>query len=295
MKTLDAERARSGRMSVRDVSLFVEVVGHGYPLLLMHGGPGADHWTMLPFRRLSDRFSLVFYDHRCNGRSVGAPVTTMTWENLTGDAEALRERLGFETWAVLGHSFGGKVALEYALRYPGSLSHLILLDAGGDSWWDQENAPELLARRGFSRRKVELARRWFNGRIAPWEFLPTLMRLGTAYDPHSSFSSAVRRMLAERHYRPRPQAEIFGFGQLTKGWSIMDRLGQIRVPTLVMAGRDDFVFPPEHQGQLAAGIPGARLRIIERAGHNPHDERTTEVMHAVADFVSGSANVDARR
>jgi pimeloyl-ACP methyl ester carboxylesterase len=57
-------------MSIRDVSLFVEVVGHGYPLVLMHGGPGGDHYSLLPFRRLEDRFTLVFYDHRCNGRSL---------------------------------------------------------------------------------------------------------------------------------------------------------------------------------------------------------------------------------
>jgi pimeloyl-ACP methyl ester carboxylesterase len=280
-------------MSIRDVRLFVEVVGRGYPLAVMHGGPGGDHWTMLPFRQLADRFTVVLYDHRCNGRSVGAPVTSMTWENLTADADALRHRLGFGKWAVLGHSFGGKVALEYALRYPESLSHLILLDAGGDSWWDQQNAPELLAKRGFSRRKVELARRWFNGQVAPWEFYPTLMRLGTAYDPHTSFFSALRTMFAERRSRGRPQAEIFGFGQLTKGWTVMDRLSEIRVPTLVMAGRDDFVFPPEHQGQLAAGIPNARLEIIEHAGHNPHDEQTAQVMKAVRDFIPAAVHVPA--
>jgi pimeloyl-ACP methyl ester carboxylesterase len=67
-------------MSIRDVRLFVEVVGRGYPLALMHGGPGADHWTMLPFRQLADRFTVVFYDHRCNGRSVGAPVTSQPRE-----------------------------------------------------------------------------------------------------------------------------------------------------------------------------------------------------------------------
>jgi pimeloyl-ACP methyl ester carboxylesterase len=58
-----------------------------------------------------------------------------------------------------------------------------------------------------------------------------------------------------------------------------------------MAGRDDFLFPPEHQGQLAAGIPHARLEIIERAGHNPHDERTADVMKAVTDFMAAGAAV----
>lgn len=58
-------------MPIRDASLFVEVIGDGYPLLLMHGGPGADHWSMLPFRRCAEQLTLVFYDHRCNGRSQG--------------------------------------------------------------------------------------------------------------------------------------------------------------------------------------------------------------------------------
>jgi pimeloyl-ACP methyl ester carboxylesterase len=60
-----------------------------------------------------------------------------------------------------------------------------------------------------------------------------------------------------------------------------------------MAGRDDFVFPPEHQGQLAAGIPHARLEIIEHAGHNPHDEQTAQVMKAVRDFIPTAARVPA--
>ena len=66
----------------------------------------------------------------------------------------------------------------------------------------------------------------------------------------------------------------------------MDRLGEITVPTLVMAGRDDFVFPPEHQAELAAGIPNARLRIIERAGHNPHRSGPPRSWQAVRDFIS---------
>lgn len=91
--------------------MFVKVTGDGNPLVLMHGGPGVDHTTMLPFLPLADHFKLVFYDHRCNGRSEGAAITSMTWENLTADAEALRQALGVDKWSVLGHSFGGMVAL----------------------------------------------------------------------------------------------------------------------------------------------------------------------------------------
>lgn len=279
-------------ISIRDVSLEFEVVGRGHPLLLMHGGPGLDHWSLRPFRRLADQFTLVFYDHRCNGRSTGAPVESMTWENLTADADALRQELGFEKWAVLGHSFGGHVALEYALRYPQSLSHLILLDTAGDSRWSQQNAADLMAKRGHSPKKAELVRRWFNGEFTPKEFFPIFIRIGGAYADRPFVWVMLEALIRGGwHTTPRPETLIHAGRHLIKGWTVMDRLGEITVPTLVMAGRDDFVFPPECQGQLAAGIRDARVRIIEDAGHNPHDEQTEEVMWAVAEFIASRAGV----
>lgn len=286
MRTSRGHEPRPGRIPIRDVSLYVEVAGHGYPLLLMHGGPGADHFTMLPFRQLADQFTVIFCDHRCNGRSEGAPVSAMTWENLTADADALRERLAYERWAVPGHSFGGHVALEYALRYPGSLSHLVLLDTGGDSRWSQQHAADALAERGYSPQKVELVRRWFNGEFAPDEMFRIFMRIDGAYNHHLGLWVVRELVHGAWRSKMRGEALIFAGRHLLKGWSVMDRLGEITVPTLVLAGRDDFVFPPQCQSELAAGIPHARLQIIDRAGHNPHAEQTAEVMEAVRGFIS---------
>jgi proline iminopeptidase len=100
----------------------------------------------------------------------------------------------------------------------------------------------------------------------------------------------ARDMLAgEWRTKMRPEALIHAGRVLLDGWTVMDRLGEITVPTLVIGGRDDFLYPPEHQAQVAAGIPGARLRIIERAGHNPHSEERAEVMVAVSDFILAEA------
>jgi proline iminopeptidase len=275
------------KISIRGVSMYVDIVGHGPPLVLMHGGPGLDHISLTPFKGLADRYTVVLYDHRCNGRSTGAPVTSMTWDNLTADADALRETLGYERWAVLGHSFGGHVALEYALRYPDRVSQLILLDTAGDARWSQENAAEVLADRGFSPKTVAVARRFYSGRIAPKDFVRAAFRLLPAYDHRFSIVRTARGMLAGAwRMKTRPEALTFG-GQMMRGWSVMDRLGEISVPTLVLAGHDDFLFPPESQALLAAGIPEARLRIIERAGHNPQAERTAQTLAAVADFLAG--------
>jgi len=66
----------------------------------------------------------------------------------------------------------------------------------------------------------------------------------------------------------------------------MDRLGEIKVPTLVLAGRDDFLFPPEHQVALTGGIPNAQLQFIELAGHEAPSERPAEVIRAIRDFLA---------
>lgn len=274
---------------IRDVSLCVRTLGQGAPLALMHGGPGVDHSTMLRFRRCADQFTLIFYDHRCNGRSTGADVSTMTWENLTADADALRDALGFDTWAVLGHSFGGMVAIEYALRYPNCLSALILVDACGDSRWAQEKAPETLSTRGFHPRTVELARRFFNGRIAPKEMARAMRAFGGAYYHRPTLSLLAREVLSGLHMKTRPEALIFGFGRLLKDWNVMERLGEITAPTLVIAGQDDFQFPPEHQRALAGGIPNAQLEIIEGAGHNAPSEQPTAIVEAVRRFLSSGS------
>ena len=272
---------------VRDVSLFVNVIGRGDPLLLMHGGPGADQWTLAGLRRCGNQHTLVFYDHRCNGRSAGPDVSTMTWENLTADAEALREELGFERWSVLGHSFGGHVALEYALRHPASVSSLVLVGTAADSRWARQHAAEVLASRGWAPETVDLCRRWFTGEVPPKDMFRTLMRLGPAYYHDPSLATLLRGMIdGAWRTKLRPEALAFAGRRLMPGWSVVDRLRDITVPTLVMAGTSDFIFPPEAQVELASGIPHARLELIERAGHEPWLERPDAFFPVLRDFLA---------
>ena len=219
----------------------------------------------------------------------------MTFENLTADADTLRQTLGFDQWAVLGHSFGGNVALEYALRYPQSLSRLVLMDTGGDQWWVNQNAPELLAKRGYSARAEQAACRFYNGQLTPGEFLPTSMKFMSAYFYRNFLLEMAHQVFSGGPLpKMRPEPLIFGYSQLLPVWTVMDRLSEIKVPTLVMAGRYDFLFPPEHQAILADRLPNAELVLIERAGHNPQMERTAEVIQAVRDFMAATNVPESR-
>jgi proline iminopeptidase len=263
-------------------SIFFKVFGEGYPLLLMHGGPGSDHIPLLSLRELSECFTLIYYDHRCNGRSIGADIRSMNWENLTADCENLRVKLKFERWAVLGQSFGGMVALEYALRYPDSLSHLILLDSGARSFWFRENIPLLLKKRGFSKKTVNAAKSLFRGEMEPDEAFWIKLRLLHGYYYRYNW---IKKIFKKRS-KKNAEALIYGFKVLLKDWDIMDKLKKIQTPALVAAGRDDFIFPPEHQAVIADRLPNARLEIIEKAGHNAFEERPKEVANLVKNFVT---------
>lgn len=280
-------------MPIRDVNLFVKVMGQGTPLVLMHGGPGLDHTSLLPLRPCANQFTLIFYDQRCNGRSVGAPVTSMTFENLTADADALRQKLGFDRWAVLGHSFGGNVALEYALRYPQSLSHLIIMDTVADVRWVQQVAPEIIAKRGYSPTAVQAVRRFFNGQITPGEVPSTVMKFFTAYFYRINLLSMAHETLIGPRQIMRPEASVFGASQVVTGWTVMDRLDEIKAPTLVMAGRHDFLSPAEHLAIVADRLPDARLEIIERAGHNPQMEQAAQVNEIIKSFLTETRPVYA--
>ena len=281
---------------IRDTSLYVDVVGDGYPLVLMHGGPGLDHWSLESFRRCSDRNTLIFYDHRTNGRSLDAPVESMTWDNLIADADALRSYLGYEQWAVLGHSFGGNVALEYVLRHPQRVSHLVLLDTGADSRWPRVNAAEVAAQRGYGPDKAALIRRWFSGDFAPDEWLSIFSQIGAAYYYKKlDMEHLVKEIPASEGPTFRPEPLIFAGQHLLKDWSVTDRLREIKVPTLVMAGRQDFCYPPEAQLELVNGIPNAQLRLIDKAGHNPHDEQPDEVFAALTEFIPTDVRASAAK
>jgi proline iminopeptidase len=162
------------------------------------------------------------------------------------------------------------------------------MNTGGDQWWVNQNAPEILAQRGFSASAVQAARRFYNGQVTPAEFLPTLMKFMSAYFYRLNLLEMVFELLFGPRAKNRPEPLIFGYSQLLKGWSVMDRLGEIQVPTLVLAGRHDFLFPPEHQAILADRLPDARLELVECASHNPHMERPAEVIAALQRFLAAA-------
>jgi proline iminopeptidase len=172
------------------------------------------------------------------------------------------------------------------------VSQLLLLDTCGEARWYEENAPEILGKRGYSAATVEAARRFYNGDLRPDEVFPIVRKFLRAYFYRLRLRDMPQALISGIRMKMRPKAHVFAFGTLLKKWSVMDRLDEIEPPTLVLAGRFDFLFPPEHQAILADRLPNAQLEIVERAGHNAHAERAADVIGIVRRFIAAHPQVE---
>lgn len=199
----------------------------------------------------AERFAVLSYDHRDLGRSSAEVAGAPAMEDFAGDALELADHVGWDTFAVVGVSFGGMVAQELALRAPERVEKLVLAitSAGGAV--------------GASYPLHELYSLSAEERLA---LLVGLLDTRTAED--AQLATALRAFLAAGHSL-HPAEVPPGLARQLDARSRHDasaRLGELTMPCLVAAGRFDGIAPPERSLALAAAIPGARLAIFD-GGH----------------------------
>jgi len=236
-------------------------------------------WPAL--RGLSASARLVLYDHRGHGRSGGAVPQTAPLEALADDAARLVRELRLGQVRVLGHSNGGFIALHLALRHPGLVGKLVLVDTAASAEFravSRENArrsatPAMLrALRRLWRDELPDAaafrRVWLA--VQPLYFRrPTPRRIGMLTGPLRYNVQARRRIL--RAY---------------DSYDLSRKLSLIGAPTLVVVGRHDWITPPLFAEALVRSIPGARLEVFERSGHNPFVEEPRRFARVVGEFLA---------
>lgn len=130
---LQAEQSaapREGHIPVGKASLYFRKIGRGLPIIVLHGGPDFDHGYLLPdLDRLADAFRLIYYDQRGRGKSADrVQPEDVTLASEVDDLNRVRQHFQLKSPVVLGHSWGAVLALEYALRHPTRVSHLILMN-----------------------------------------------------------------------------------------------------------------------------------------------------------------------
>lgn len=253
-------------LTLPDTSLYFVEHGTGYPCLVMHGGLGADHSSMYPWMNpLGDTFHLVYYDHRGNGRSGRPDPQSLTFAQLAADADALRQHLGFDQVAVLGLSYGGFIAQEYALRYPHRVSHLILNDTAGK--FDYRDEVLFHARRkGATSAMIEALET-----LSPQsdQEMAEMMKLLAPLYYYDYQPETAERTMGQTVYSG--SAARRGF-ELLEDFDTLSRLPGLKIPTLVLVGRDDYITPPSQAERMHQQLSQSELVVFEQSGHMPHVE-----------------------
>jgi proline iminopeptidase len=272
------------QVPINGAELEVDVLGDpDAPVLIAHhGAPGIGSRAepKTSFGPLSDSYRVIVFDARGSGASSDTPpYTHAQW---AADVDALREWAGVEQIVMAGGSYGGFVALEYALAYPERVRALVLRDtAAADTF------------RGTARQRaldtdrttidMELFDRSFSGQVRDDDdFKETWKAILPLYDYDYDPSAVEAKANAPTyHYR----THNYAFSTNLPGYDIRGRLGEILCPTLITVGRVDWITPVEASEELAAGIPGAQLAIFEKSGHSPQIEEHDAWLATVREFL----------
>jgi proline iminopeptidase len=258
-------------LTINGCRLTVEVSGpEDGPVLIAHHGGGGIGSLAEPrstFGPLADRFRVVVFDARGCGTSEGiAPYSHEQW---AADVEGLREWTGAEQIVVTGGSYGGFIALEYAVRYPGRVQAMVLRDTSADGsnlGLAFENA------RNQDRVEIDWERfnRYWHGETRDDADLKQLWsELIPLYDKHYDPVKSAAAVEAG-HYRH--EAHNWCFQHNWGSYDLKADLPAVTAPTLVTVGRYDWVTPVSSSETIASLLPNAELVVFEESGHSPQNE-----------------------
>jgi proline iminopeptidase len=289
----DDPTSREGFVPVKNAELYYRELGQGWPIIVIHGGPDFDHTYLLPdMDRLSDSYRLIYYDQRGRGRSRSElRLEDISIEQTLEDLEGLQDQLGLKTVAILGHSWGGHVAMHYAIHHPERVSHMVLMNTAPAAHED-----------------TLLVRQDRLGRTAVHEEKLNAIKSSAEYEAGAPdtvaeyyrilFSTTIKRpehlarlklnWTQDDILRGRAIEERFMQGLFwLEGFTLIPQLNGLRNPTLVIHGDYDWI-PVPCATHIAEAIPGARLAVLRDCGHFAYIESPEEVRRVMAEFFSSN-------
>ena len=270
------------QVPIRGVELFVRRIGEGPPTVVLHGGPGADHEYLRPgFDALAQGRELVYYDQRGGGHSSVARDVPVGWREQVADLEALREHWGLKRLTLAGYSWGGLLALLYALEYPGRVGRLALVSPAPTWRAARERFEATFARRNLAPALQEERHRLRESGLRerdPAAFQRRLFELSVA--PYF-FDPSRARELTPFRITGRTQQEVW---QSLGDFDLRPRLPELRgLPALVVHGEEDPI--PIEAARATAELIGARFEVFPRCGHVPYVEAFEGFRDAVGGFL----------
>lgn len=272
-----------------NAQLFCRIVGKGKPLIVIHGGPGLTQDYLLPqLYKLAENNLVVFYDQRGCGKSTGdINPETMTMESFVNDLEIIRKAFNFEKVSILGHSWGGFVAMNYSITYPDNIDKLILsnsMPVNSDGLnlfiqeWMKRTAPhhaeldEIHNTEGFCNGDPDITERLHRLIFRTYCFIPEKADLLSL------------RMTAMASLNGAKVYENISKNVFEKPFDLSSSLKKLKVKTLVLHGDADPV-PAITAQKTHECIPNSKYILMHKCGHFPYVEDPNNYFRFINDFL----------
>jgi proline iminopeptidase len=292
----EAPAVAEGFVGSGPTRLFTRALGAGPPVVVLHGGPDFDHQYLLPeLDRLAEWCHVVYYDQRGRGRSWSGETPAVTVASEVDDIDRVRAAFGFDTVALIGHSWGGLLAMEYTVRRPANVSRLVLMNTAPASRDDAavlrtalagRKTPEQIERMqalaadpaflaGDPATEAEYYRIHYGLTLRGADHLDAVLgRLRTHFTPAGILAArTIEHQLYEQTWS-------------VDGYDLVPALGRLETPTLVIHGDHDFV-PIALVQRIADAMPAATLVVFEECGHFASLEQPERTATTIAAFVAG--------
>jgi proline iminopeptidase len=272
----------SGFARINGQKLYYVTLGRGTPVIFMHGGLGFDHQYFRPFvDPLEDSATVVYYDQLGHGRSDRpANFNDITLARLSADCDGLATVLGFDKFVLVGHSFGGFIALDFALRYPNRLAGLVLSCTAAD-------LASFVLRNplgGTAAQQAALNRLFAGPAVNGTDQAFRTNWIGAVPLYYNNITPPAG-ILADVDGRTIYSAAAFNRGnELLGGYDFVPQLPSIGVPTAVHYGAGD-IWRFGDIEKLAKNIPGAALKYFPNSGHWPFQEEQAAFLGYMRGFL----------
>ncbi len=292
------------RVAVNGVRLYFDVEGAQLrpqgasmaakpTLLLLHGGPGADHSIYKPhFSALADVAQVVYLDHRGNGRSDRADASTWNLAQWADDVKAFCDALDIVKPVVYGASFGGMVAMAYATRHPEHPGKLVLVSTSADAASFAHEKVAMFGRLGGEPARALAQRRFIDGDTSKdvlQQWLEVALPLYTQRAMDPGYWTRVQSNPEVTAWFNRPGGE-------GRTLNLLAALATITCPTLVIGGVLDPMLPIECQRAIAAALPKdvVTYREFEGCGHAVMPDAPEAMTALLRDFITGNDHAHTR-
>jgi pimeloyl-ACP methyl ester carboxylesterase len=270
-----AARIKMPTAKVSDINIYYEVHGEGEALVLIMGYTANTAWWGWEVPVFSQQYRVVAFDNRGSGQS-DKPDVPYTMETMAGDLAGLLEAIGINAAHIFGVSMGGMIAQHFALRYPERVGSLILgCTTCGGPYSVVPDAEAMAVLADFEHMR----------RLTPEERIREMIPFLVSQEFVDKNAGLLHDVIAKMMEHIAPLHGAMRQAHAIWGHDTYERLPEIKVPTLVIAGDADRLIPVENSRILASRIPRAELAILKNMGHGFITEAADEANRAVLDFL----------